>query len=550
MARAEVERAPGWWRAVRSYDLLVWAWRLLASAQLAVALIGILVVAGLLAVVLPQVPAGVRDSSAAVDVWLEGQRGTFGPFTEPMHRAGLFTIVSAWWFIAALGLLAFSICVYAADRVLAIWRNVTSPRELLPDSFFDRAANRAVLPSGPGAGPLAALLRGRRFRVRAVERGETTYLFADRFAWAQLGGVFTHIALVLLLAGGLISQFGGYTSASFIAEGTSSPVFPVSHPDQMQVEVVDAVAAFDESGRAVDYRSELIIYQGGEVVARGETTVNHPLTYGGYRFHQAGYFGEGAALVVRDAGSGNALYSSTLRLDDLVPAPAVVVRDASGAVLLDDVIVPSDFLGEAAGTPVTVPGDGGQYWVGVVRDEDEAWNLVVYERDRQDALFVVPAGGSQSAGGLEWQFVELTGLPSTAAAGLPGDNELPVAVLSETPEGTPFLTILGAVDRQALTLFPGDPVTVAGREYTFEGRREFAGIEVRKDPGANVIWVAAGLLVAGLLVTFYVPRLRLWARVRGEETVIASLAERSGVFRAEAEKLGQQLERKREEGDG
>jgi hypothetical protein len=429
---------------------------------------------------------------------------------------------------------------------LAVWRNVTRPREEVPDSFFDRAANRAVLATpgsaaGEAAGELSALLGRRRFRVRAVAKGETTYLFADRFAWAQLGSFVTHLALVLFLAGGLVSQLGGYTSALFIAEGTTNPVFPVSHPNQMQVEVVDAVGVFDESGLPLDYRSELVIYQGGQEVARGVATVNGPLSYGGYRFHQAGYFGEGAALRVRDAATGNTLYRETLALQDRVPAPSVMVRDAQGEVLLDDVIVPTDFIEEAGGTLITVPGSGRQFWVGVRQDDGDAWNLIVYERVGAETGFVVPAGESRMAGGLEWTFTEATGLPFVVTSGIPGDADRAMAVLSETPDETPYLTVLGPVDGGALTLYPDQPVLVGDKEYLFEGRREFAGIEVRRDPGANFIWVASGLLLAGLLVTFYVPRLRLWARVRPQETVIAGLSERRGVFQTEVKQLTEEL---------
>ncbi|MDP3769100.1 MAG: cytochrome c biogenesis protein ResB [Dehalococcoidia bacterium] len=545
MARAETARTEV--RTVRSAELLLWLWRLLASAQFAIALIGFLALVGLVAVVLPQVPAAMQGNAAALDAWLETRKDSFGPFTEPMLRVGLFTIVTSWWFLTALGLLALSICVYTVDRFVAIWRNVTRPREEVADSFFERAANRAVLEL-PAAGPgeaaslrLEGVLRARRFRVRRLAVGETAYLFADRFAWAQLGSFVTHLALVLLLVGGLVSRLGGFTSALLVAEGTASPVFPVSDPNQMQVEVVDAVATFNESGQPTDYRSELVIYQGGEEVARGATTVNDPLSYRGYRFHQAGYLGEGAALRVRDLASGNTSYREVLALDELQPAPAVTVRDESDRVLLDDVIVPTDFIQGTSGTLVTVPETGRQFWVGIAQDEDDAWDLVVYERDESDARFIVPAGETQRAEGLAWTFNETAGLPSLVAPGLPGDSERSSVVLSETPEGTPYLTILGAVDGRALTLYPEQPERIGDLEYAFEGRREFAGIEVRKDPGANLIWAGAGLLIAGLMVTFYVPRLRLWARVRGDETVLASTGERRGVFQAEAKQLMKQL---------
>ena len=537
---AQAESAQPTTRPVRSVELLVMFWRLVASAQFAIALIGVLVIASLLAVVLPQIPAALLGSPVAVDAWLESERGNFGFMTDPMHRVGLFNVVRSWWFITALGALAVSVSVYVVDRFVDIWRNVTKPRKQVPDSFFDRAANRVAFEmpdteEAPAA-RLTALLGARRFKVRSVTEGDTTYLFADRFAWAQLGNFASHLALVLFLAGGLVSQLGGFTNALLIAEGTTSPVFAVSHPDQMQVEVIDAVGLFDEGGTPTDYRTQLVIYQGGEEVARGFTTVNSPISYNGYRFHQSGYFGEGAALRIRDIETGNTTYSEVLALSDLMPAPVVVVRDASGQVLLDDVIVPTDFIEDANGTLITVPETDREFWVGIVPDVvEETWSLAVFERDATEASFILPLGETRRVGDLEWTLEEVTGLPSLVTPGI-AENGRALTVLSETPDGAPYLTIIGA-SGQALTLLPDEPVQVGGREFVFEGRREFAGIEVRKDPGATFIWIAAGLLLAGLLTTFYVPRLRLWARVRGGETVLASLAERRGVFQNETKNL-------------
>ena len=541
MARAETVRS--WPRAARTSDLLVWLWRLLASAQFAVALLGFLALAGLLAVALPQVPAQMRGNPVAIDAWVETQRGSFGPLTESMQRVGLFDIVSTWWFLTALGLLAISVCVYSADRLLANWRTITQPRQRVPDSFFDRAANRVALGADGGMpARLEALLRRRRFAVSRVAEGEATYLFADRFAWAQLGSLVTHLAVVVLLVGGVLTHTRGYTNAMLIGEGTSSPVFPVSHPDQMQVEVVTASASFDASGQPKDYHSELVIYQGGREVARGITTVNHPLSYNGYRFHQAGYLGEGAALRVNDVPSGNTIYEEALPLGDLTAAPAVRVQDARGSVLLDDVVVPTDFLGDARGSLITVPGTQQEFWVGVTPGAKNLWSMLVYPKDRPQETATIASGQSQQTDGLTWTFVEAAAVPSAITEGLPGDNQRTLVLMSQQQDKTPFLTLLGPVDGQALTLYPNQPVRIAGREYVFEGRRAFAGIEVRRDPGANYIWAGVGLLLAGLLVTFYVPRLRLWARVRPDETVIAAPAERGGAFRTEARRIVRELE--------
>ncbi len=544
---AQVESAEHASRPVRGAELLVLLWRLFASAQFAITVILFLAVAGTLAVVLPQIPLAIQGNPAAVDAWLESERGNFGFMTEPMHRVGLFTVVRSWWFITVLGLTAVAIGVYVIDRFLDIWRNVTKPREQLPDSFFERAANRvAFVAPDAAAAPierrLEALLSARRYKVRRTVEGETTYLFADRFAW--------DIALVLFLVGGLISQFGGFTNGLLIAEGTTKAVFAVSDPNQMQIEVIDAVGLFSQGGLPTDYRTEMVIYQGGEEVARGFTTVNDPMSYGGYRFHQSGYFGEGAALRISDAGTGNTTYSEVLALNELTPGPLIVVRDEAGAVLLNDVIVPTDIIEEANGTLITVPGTDRDFWVGILPNAvDETWSLAVFERDDNEASFIVPMGEPHQAGGLEWTLEAVNGLPSIVSEGIAGEGRA-LTVLSETPKGEPYLTIVGDFGGQALTLLPGEPATIGDREYLFEGKREFAGIEVRKDPGAKFIWIASGLLLVGLLATFYVPRLRLWARIRGGEVVLASLAERRGVFQSEIRHLLEALDAARIEPEG
>lgn len=540
---AQAEGARGWERSARPVDLLIWLWRLLASAQFAVALIGFLAIAGLLAVVLPQMPDTVRNNPAAVDAWLVGKEGSYGVFTETFHRLGLFTVVYSWWFLTGLGLLALSVVVYSADRFVLTWRNVTQPLERVPDSFFDRAANRVVLETpAAGSAPLERVLRRHRFRVRAATADGATYLFADRFAWAQLGGFASHLAVILLLGGGLVSHFRGFEQDLFIAEGTTSPVFAVSHPDQMLVELQDAVAAFDAEGSPTDFRSELVIYQDGREVKRGVATVNDPLAYNGYRFHQAGYVGDGAALRVTDAASGDTIYSEVLALDQPAAAPRVLVRNAGGAVLLDDTIVPTDLVEGALGTLVSVPGSGRSFWVGIVQAEEDDWRMAVYDPSATDVRFVLGEGESQTADGLEWTFSQAVALPAVLTDGIPGDGDTGLVMMARSPEGGPYLTVLGPVDGRALTLYPDEPVRIGDREYVFDGRREFAGIEVRKDPGVNFIWAGVGLLLAGLLVTFYIPRLRLWARVGGNETVLASLAERSGVFRSEARRITRELD--------
>jgi cytochrome c biogenesis protein len=70
------------------------------------------------------------------------------------------------------------------------------------------------------------------------------------------------------------------------------------------------------------------------------------------------------------------------------------------------------------------------------------------------------------------------------------------------------------------------------------GQREFAGIKVKRDRSDNLIWLATGLLLVGLGITFYVPRRRLWAKITPERTYLAGMAGHLANLRKEIMNLG------------
>jgi hypothetical protein len=307
-----------------------------------------------------------------------------------------------------------------------------------------------------------------------------------------------------------------------IAEGESPrPVFGLDDPDHMQIYVEDAVGRFDDTGFPLDFRTKLIVYRNGEEVASGWTTVNDPLTYNGYKFHQSVYFPNGAALQVRDVATGRLLYDEVLPLLSTASTPRVVVHDDAGNVLVDDAIVPTDFLSDVAGTTVAVPG-GRQFWMGArPSDTDSGWQLIVYETTRANSAAVLTEGQRQDFDGLSISFVGMTDVPSIVLTDVPGIDGQGVAEMSDGPAG-PLLTV-GTIDGKALALSPNQPVVVNGRQYTFMGSREFAGITVRRDPGSTFIWVATGLFLLGLALTFYTPRRRLWGKIRAGEASFRGL---------------------------
>ena len=64
------------------------------------------------------------------------------------------------------------------------------------------------------------------------------------------------------------------------------------------------------------------------------------------------------------------------------------------------------------------------------------------------------------------------------------------------------------------TLVQRQPQEIGGLSFTFEREVPFTGLRIVRDPTANLMWLACGLLVFGLVVTFYFPHRKLWARLQ------------------------------------
>ncbi len=78
------------------------------------------------------------------------------------------------------------------------------------------------------------------------------------------------------------------------------------------------------------------------------------------------------------------------------------------------------------------------------------------------------------------------------------------------PDGSPHFDALfvGGVE-------PGGTLAPSAADFTIELRSvgAYTGIVAKRDPGLGLVWLAFGLLIVGLVLTFYLPRRRVWLRV-------------------------------------
>jgi cytochrome c biogenesis protein len=147
------------------------------------------------------------------------------------------------------------------------------------------------------------------------------------------------------------------------------------------------------------------------------------------------------------------------------PAPVLEIRDAGGDPLWTGPIPMTD---QAAGSPLAefaVPGRDVVLQLLLQRDADGVGVLLI--------LPFRPSGGVN-------------------------------------PDGSPAVEGL-----EPVALIRGDTAQPGGTDFSIELRDfgEFTLLIAKRDPGQGIVWTAFGLLIVGLLITFWMPRRRVWARI-------------------------------------
>jgi len=280
-------------------DPLRTIWNLLTNVKFALVLVGTALVAGLVGTVIPQVPGPMRSNAAARSAWLELRQETYGPFTNVMDQLQLFDVFHSAWFTALWAVIIVAVTVCTVSRFRPTWRSVQRPQLEVSDVYFERAHHRAAFTHEGGAESVEAMLRRRHYAVTEVsKRDGATYLFADRFGWNQYGTFLSHLALLMLLIGALLTTMGGFDKTYVFAEGSpEAALFDNPGPNQIFVKVVDAYRGLDAENNVIDYHSMLEVRRGEEVVAC-KTTVNDPCHAFGYKVHQAAWFNDIAHLRI------------------------------------------------------------------------------------------------------------------------------------------------------------------------------------------------------------------------------------------------------------
>ncbi len=259
-----------------------WLWGSLTSIRFTVFLLLILAAVAVVGTVVPQdqppglylAKFGQTLGSIIFDWWFS--RIYFSP-----------------WFLLPMGLLALNISACLVQGLPQALRRCLRP--------FNREAALALPERGTftwkkGGNPqthIKAVLKEEFGRYRRETRdGQDLYLY-ERGRFRPLGPYLVHLALLLILAGGLIGKFWGVEGTLPLEQGEIAQSFQVAQaqkPLDFQVRLDNfQVQFYEKGGTPKEFRSELTFLKQGRELARATCRVNDPVTFGHLTFYQASY---------------------------------------------------------------------------------------------------------------------------------------------------------------------------------------------------------------------------------------------------------------------
>ena len=292
-------------------------WRFFCSVRIAVVEIIILAVLVLIGT--------LRGSS--VPWWIS----QLFPFTQGLVDVWYgWDVYRSFLFLGMLTLIAVAIAICTINRVPGIWASIAHPTVTTTRGFLRNAERSGQMTSPLPPATLAvqcqAALRASGYRTLTQEHRGEIHLYADRFRYAKLGTFPFHLALILILVGGIVGARWGFREMAFIVPEKS--VREIGYGTGLSLQLDDFVDTYSELGTPTEFRSDFTLLRNGEPLESTSITVNNPFTYGDITIYQAD-FGQAVVMRIADA-AGNTRFEDALplgqfRSTDNPDAPAAVL---------------------------------------------------------------------------------------------------------------------------------------------------------------------------------------------------------------------------------
>ena len=497
--------------------MLRWGWTQLTKMNTALLLLLLLAVAAVPGSMFPQ---RIQDPAKVTD-YIKTHPG-WGEFADKIQ---LFDVFSSGWFSAIYLLLFITLNGCVTPRAIKHAKDWRKPPARTPKNLSRMPVHRTIDIDADALTPqaaiedAAAILRKRRYRVQIREEGDGQYsVGAERGYLREVGNILFHVAMIGILVGVAVGSLFGYRGQKILVEGETFVNSLIGYdsftpgtnynPDWLSpyaVTLNNFQVRYDRQrdshtyGQDLDYNAQLTVQNPGSSPEQKTLKVNEPVDVGG------------TSVFL----SGNGY------------APIVKVTDGEGKVAYE-------------GPVVALPTDG-KYTSSVV--------LKVPDARPAQLGFVgmfLPTGSYERGAGIPHSVDSAPANPMLVLQSYSGD----LGLNSGQPQNvyvldTSKLTALNSMANQNGIVLDAQHRTATLPEgngtIEFMGYKRYVGMEVRHDPGQNIVLYSFVVAFVGLIVSLFVARRRVWVRASTNEGVLT--VEYGLLARGEDPRLAAEAER-------
>jgi cytochrome c biogenesis protein len=257
-------------------------WAFSARLDVAAGLLFVLVLLSVIGSTIPQQSPEVAADPQRSAAWQAALRAKHGPWADFLIASGAVQFFRTWLFLLPWGLLILFTALCVFHRWPALWQGVKGGPVRCTPALLDEAPHSASIPDTGRATweRLRQILEQEGYRVRVEMDDGAWFLRAERHRLARLATLITHLSVILILFGVLLSLRLGWREELVIPVGGSAVVRHAGIP--VHNVAFDIVRYPD--GSVASY--ELLVRVRG-VPAR--IRVNEPLVHQGIGLHLSGY---------------------------------------------------------------------------------------------------------------------------------------------------------------------------------------------------------------------------------------------------------------------
>jgi len=478
-------------------------WSLLASMKFAVSLLIILAIVSLLGVLLPQFPPN-GFTGTLPELYLSKYGSVVGGIFVFFGLDHVFTV---WWYYLLLMLLCLNVTVCSVKRLRLIINMVRKVDFLNGEEKYRKQSNNRVVklepPVGQAAGSVRQILRKSGYSVFSSHDENQNYclLYARRGAISHFGPFLTHISMVIIIIGAAVSYMLSFEHFQWMAPGEVIEVPNLSYmaSPAYQLETLaqrlagafgvkrnpSSLIAADRIVRRSDWRR---LPEGLSVGRKFRVRLDKFDALFTPQGKPKAYLSTVTVLGPEDG--GKELYSYLIKVNDPLIHDGVYFYQSSYA-----------------------PGGGGAQWVDLRVVSSDSLNPRRYSLRVKPGADAVALGDSGDSLRIE-RFTGNFKLGSDGqVASQPGEH------------GNPAVQVVITRGERELSrswVFKNFPNFSHGRRSLYSvtmgdyGKSYMTGLIIRTHRWQIVIWIGFAMMVAGVILSFYVNHRQMWVMVKPE----------------------------------